>query len=253
MISASNSELKAVNNPNVFANGQSLVALRVRLRDQNNDPITAPREVQLIADSTDVVFTQPPATNENGEAYGYVASQTPGSVVIHATVSPVGDEGVTLLNDGVTVFFYTPETGTVSTPPATERRIHLTWSVSRYLVNNMDGVRVRIEAGEANLMPTAVFAYQLQPMKPEQFEPVAAFDHVCSAVDLEEYPETTPLENVRPEWFRLDYVDVLLRTRDEAKDFIDSVVADVRMLKDALDITETLDLTGSLWIGEQPE
>ena len=253
MISASNSKLKAVNNPNAFANGQSLVALRVTLRDQNNALITAPRVVQLVADSENVVFTQPPETNEEGVTYGYVASQTVGSVVVRATVAPVGDEGTTLLDDSVTVYFYALESGTLSTPPTTERRIHLTWSVSRYLVNNMDGVRVRIEANEANLMPTAVFAYLIQPMKPEQFTPVAAFDHVCSAVDLEEYPETTPLENVRPEWFRLNYVDVLLRSRDEAKDFIDSVVADVRMLKDTLDITETLDLTGSLWVGEQPE
>lgn len=253
MISATNSQLRAVTNPNVFATGQSTVAIRVRLRDQNNEPVTAARVVQLAADSPNAIIEQPAETNENGETYGYIASQTPGAVIVTATVMPVGDEGVTLLNDSVTVYFYAPSDGTKSTPPKTERRIHLTWSVSRYLVNNMDGVRVRIEATEANLMPTTVFAYQTQPMKPGEFTQVGAFDHVCSAVDLEEYPETTPLENVRPEWFRLNYVDVLLRSRDEAKDFIDSVVADVKMLKDALDITETLDLTGSLWIGSQPE
>ena len=253
MISPSNSQLKAVSNPNVFANGQSNVAIRVRLRDQNNAPVSGGRVVQLTCSREDVIITQPPETNENGEAYGYIGSQFAGSAIVSATVLPVAAEGATLLNDTVTVYFYAPDTGTISTPPATERRIHLTWSVSRYLVNNMDGVRVRIVATDSNLMPTTVFAYQIQPLAPEQTEPVAAFDHVCSAVDLEEYPETTPLENVRPAWFRLNYVDVLLRTRDEAKDFIDSVVADVRMLKDTLDITETLDLTGSLWVGEQPD
>lgn len=253
MISATNSQLKAVSNPNVFANGQSNVAIRVRLRDQNNAPVVGPRIVQLTCDRADVIITQPPETNANGEAYGYIGSQTPGAAIVSATVLPVGDEGATLLTTTVSVYFYAPDTGTISTPPTTERRIQLTWSVSRYLVNNMDGVRVRIVAAAANLMPTAVFAYLTQPLKPEQAEPVAAFDHVCSAVDLEEYPETEPLENVRPAWFRLNYVDVLLRTRDEAKDFIDSVIADVRMLKDTLDITETLDLTGSLWIGDQPD
>lgn len=252
MINTANSKLKALNNPNVFANGQSNVAIQVTLRDDANALITAPRVVELVPDDASLIITQFAETNEKGEAIAYVGSTTVGTFTVRAVVMPTGLEGALFLDDIVTVSFYAPETGTVSTPAETERRVRLIWSVSRYLVNNMDGVRVRIEATAANLMPTKIFAYQTLPLAPGAAEAVAAFDHVCSAVDLEEYPEDAPLENARPEWFRLNYVDVLLRTRDEAKDFIDGVVADIRMLKDALDITETLTLTGDLWIGKQP-
>ena len=91
------------------------------------------------------------------------------------------------------------------------------------------------------------------PVKPGETESVGAFDHVCSSVDLEEYPEDVPGTNNRPAWFRLNYVDVLLRSREEVREFINSVIEDVNTLKNTLDIAEELLPAGDLWIGTEPD
>ena len=137
----------------------------------------------------------------------------------------------------------------------TNRRIKLTWQVSRYYASTTDGngIRVRITASDANLMPTKIFAYLMLPMRPGADERVGAFDHVCSAVDIEEYPEDEPLNHVRPAWFRLDYVDVLLRSREEVEDFIRDVADDVAALKTTLDVSDDLLPGGSAWIGTPPD
>jgi hypothetical protein len=71
-------------------------------------------------------------------------------------------------------------------------------------------------------------------------------------VDLEEYPEDDPIPNVRPAWFRLPYVDVLLRSREEVDAFIRDVTADVNALKDTLDVSDNLLPGGMTWIGNPP-
>jgi hypothetical protein len=111
---------------------------------------------------------------------------------------------------------------------------------------------VRITASDAVDMPTKIFAYQMLPLKPGAEERVGAFDHVCSPTDLEEYPEDDPLPNYRPAWFRLNYVDVLLRSRAEVKAFIEDVAEDVQRLKTTLDIADTLLPGGQTWIGTPP-
>jgi len=134
-----------------------------------------------------------------------------------------------------------------------ERRIKLTWQVSRYYASSTDGIRVRITASNANLMPSKIFAYQMMPIGPADVERVGMFDHVCSPSDLEEYPEDEPTTTLRPAWFRLDYVDVLLRSRTEVDAFIRDVTDDVRGLKEVLDVADNLQPSGTLWIGNPPE
>lgn len=134
-----------------------------------------------------------------------------------------------------------------------ERRIKLTWQVSRYYASSTDGIRVRITASNANLMPSKIFAYQMMPIGPADAERVGMFDHVCSPSDLEEYPEDEPTTTLRPAWFRLDYVDVLLRSRTEVDAFIRDVTDDVRGLKEVLDVADNLQPSGTLWIGNPPE
>lgn len=141
-----------------------------------------------------------------------------------------------------------PITGT--TP--SDRRIHLTWYVSRYNFHQTDGVRVRIEATDANRMPNKVFAYQMLPLKPNETERVGAFDHVCSPVDLEEYPEDEPISTHRPAWFRLNYVDVVLRSRTEVYAFIRDVAADVYNLRETLEIMDRIVPAGEIWFGGEP-
>ena len=136
---------------------------------------------------------------------------------------------------------------------ATGRRVKLSWYVSRYNFHATDGIRVRIEATNAELMPNKIFAYLMLPLKPGENERVGAFDHVCSPTDLEEYPEDAPIPTFRPEWFRLNYVDVVLRSRTEVYTFIRDVAADVYNLREILDITDRIVPAGEIWFGGNPE
>lgn len=160
--------------------------------------------------------------------------------------------GLIELNEMLGLVFYTPVSPTPAPSPS-GRRVQMTWAVSRYDYQDVDAVRVRIEASNGNLMPEKIFAYLLLPMKPGAGEREGAFSHVCSPVDLAEYPEDEPIPGHRPEWFRLSYVDVHLRSRAEAKRFIQDVLDDVDRLKNTLDTMETLQTGGVLWIGPEPE
>jgi hypothetical protein len=161
--------------------------------------------------------------------------------------------GIIELPDTLALNFYDPAIAPAPTQPDNGRRIKLAWSVSRYRFESVDGIRVRITATDAALMPDKVFAYLLLPLKPAAHERVGAFDHVCSPTDLEEYPEDAPPPNARPEWYRLNYVDVIVRSRAEVHDFIKNVVEDVQRLKDTLDLMEDLLPGGEAWIGAPPE
>ena len=101
-------------------------------------------------------------------------------------------------------------------------------------------------------MSDKVFAYMMLPLKAGADDKAGAFDHVCSPIDLEEYPEVDPIPNSRPAWFRLNYVDVLLRSRAEVETFIRDVVEDVQRLKDTLDLMDDLLPGGNMWIGLPP-
>lgn len=257
-VSPTNSKLSFATKPHVRANNIDTVAIKVRVKDTNNAPIPS-RAVEIFTDAPGVTFTQPPPTDNLGLAIGYAKCSIVGPVVFHARVLPDVDPqlpgnsaGAVVIENTATANFYDETLEPEVPPPVTQRNIHLTWSVSRYLAYQTDGIRVRIEADDANLMPTKIFAYQMLPVKPGEEDRVGTFDHVCSPVDLEEYPEDQPLPNSRPAWFRLDYVDVLLRSRAEVKAFINSVVEDVNALKTTLDITEDLVQDGDLWIGTPP-
>jgi hypothetical protein len=168
------------------------------------------------------------------------------------TNPPSNDDDFIVLPDTINLNFYTP--AIEPPPPSTsDRVVKLTWTVSRYNFESTDGIRVRITASEPNLMSAKVFAYLMLPLKPGEEDRVGSFDHVCSPVDLEEYPEDEPLPNSRPAWFRLDYVDVLLRSRAEVEAFIRDVVEDVQRLKGTLDVMDALVAGGSVWVGTPPE
>ena len=86
-VSPENSKLLYATKPLVAADGVTAAIIKVRLRDHNNLPVPG-RLVVLQANSPDAVITQPPATDENGAALGYVRSATPGPVIISAQVPP---------------------------------------------------------------------------------------------------------------------------------------------------------------------
>lgn len=169
------------------------------------------------------------------------------------TPPPDNDDATIELPDTLDLTFYSPPIDVDPTPPSNGRRIKLTWTVSRYLAGDgTDGIRVRIEATNAALMPNKVFAYLMAPLRPGQTTGTGAFDHVCSPTDLEEYPEDEPTPNSRPAWFRLNYVDVLLRSRAEVKAFIRDVAEDVQRLKKTLDVIDVMLPGGAVWIGQAP-
>lgn len=163
------------------------------------------------------------------------------------------DDQIIELSDAINLNFYDPNIAPPGPQPDNGRRIRLTWQVSRYTIQTADGIRVRITASDAALMSDKVFAYLLLPLKAGAEEKSGAFDHVCSPTDLEEYPEDDPIPNSRPAWFRLNYVDVLLRSRAEVEAFIRDVVDDVQRLKNTLDLMDDLIPGGNVWVGSPPE
>lgn len=130
------------------------------------------------------------------------------------------------------------------------RAIKLAIGTSRWRVNILDGVRVRIQAVDSVDMPLKVFAYLTLPMDPTTGTRAAAFDHVCSPADLEDFPVDEPIPGITPEWFRLDYVDLLVRSWEEVTDIIDKVKEDVQVLRDTLATMDTLSSHESVWITE---
>jgi hypothetical protein len=132
------------------------------------------------------------------------------------------------------------------------RAIKLVWHASKYKINELDGVRVRIEAVSSFDMPTKVFAYLAQPLEAGESARSAAFNHVCSASDLEEFPEDAPLSGLQPAWFRLNYIDIVLRARAEAHIFIREVAEDVYHLKQTLDATDRIFPAGEITFGVLP-
>lgn len=133
------------------------------------------------------------------------------------------------------------------------RRIRITWAQSRYIHNRVDGIRLRVDADQAEDMPEKIFAYLTMPMRPGSGEQVGEFDHVCSPVDLEEYPEDEPIPGHEPGWFRLSYLDVLIRSPIELEAFLAQIIKDVRALKSTLDTMDTTEPVGEVWIDVEDE
>lgn len=129
------------------------------------------------------------------------------------------------------------------------RGITLKWATSPYIYQQHDGIRVRIWVSDAQEMESAVFAYRMLTVAPATGEAAGHFSHICSSVDLAEYPEGEPVAPSRPEWFRLDSVDVLLRSQEEADNFITTVREDVAKLKVTLDTMDTLEETTTATLG----
>ena len=131
----------------------------------------------------------------------------------------------------------------------TARGISLQAATSPYVVNKIDGIRLRIDVTGATNMPTKIFAYQSLPMRPSTGERAAEFDHVCSPPDLADFPEDAPIPGQRPDWFRTSFVDVFLRSEADALRMWNLVIADVSSLKLSLDTCATLQPYATIDIG----
>lgn len=134
-----------------------------------------------------------------------------------------------------------------------DRNLHVTYAVSRYVANAIDGQRVYIEVDDAENIPTKVFAYLTKPLSAVSATYRGMFSHVCSAADLEDFPEDEPLSGSVPGWFRLNYLDLVVRSAAEAQNLIELVLADLRALKRTLVIMDTLGEPEEVWIDDPPE
>jgi hypothetical protein len=121
-----------------------------------------------------------------------------------------------------------------------DHKLHAQWASSRYSVNQTDGIRVRIEIACAEGVDAEVFAYCMSNYAVLTGERAGRFSHVCSTADLAEYPIGAPIVGEIPEWFRLSYVDVFLRSPIEAAAFVEDVFSDLRMLQYSLARQDTL-------------
>lgn len=132
------------------------------------------------------------------------------------------------------------------------RRLHVTWSLSHYQENRIDGQRLRMDVDIVEDMTDKVFAYLAQTTNATTNTKHAQFDHVCSPSDLEDYPEDEPTPNHLPEWLRLSYVDLILRSRYEADQVREKILEDLRSLKHTLDTMDTISMDGDAWIDDEP-
>ena len=132
------------------------------------------------------------------------------------------------------------------------RSIKISWATSHYTYGEDDGVRVRFTATCASGVSSKIFAYRMLPKNRTGGE-VGMFSHICSPVDLEDFPEDGPNPGASPGWFRLAFVDVMVRSVTEAANFIEVVREDVRRIIATLNTMDTLFHTGTELLGPDCE
>lgn len=120
------------------------------------------------------------------------------------------------------------------------RGLTYTWKHSIYRMGCDDAIRVRLAVMTATGMPHHVFAYRMFPVNPVTAAQEGVFSHVCSPVDLAAFPVESPTPGASPAWFRLAFVDLLVRSIGEAVELIRSLDADLLTLRDTLDRNDNL-------------
>lgn len=129
------------------------------------------------------------------------------------------------------------------------RSITLSWASSHYIFGEHDGVRLRITVTCAENLDTEIFAYRMMTTDPTTGAKAAFFSHVCSPPDLVEWPKNAIDPMSSPQWLRLPYIDVLVRSVAEAEEFVRLVKEDVFRLKTTLDNMGTLTDTTTITYG----
>ena len=105
------------------------------------------------------------------------------------------------------------------------------------MAHTIDGFRFTLNVKSATQMPTKIFRYRLVPTKvqatasqpPTAIELMGAFDGVCSPADLEDFPEDWPAQNARPAWYRLDFIDLIVRSRSIADQAYAAILFEVEL------------------------
>ena len=111
---------------------------------------------------------------------------------------------------------------------------------TKYVINNVDGFRMKIDAYDANNMSGAIFRYLRTPFSAASGTYTDEFDGICSPSDLEEFPEGAPVPSSNPAWFRKDSVDLVFRSQTTANETWDKIVSDVDILVKTLDTMDVI-------------
>ena len=120
----------------------------------------------------------------------------------------------------------------------------------KFVINSVDGYRMKIVAYDANNMSSYIFRYIRGPFSQTAGAYFEEFDGVCSPADLEEFPIDTPTPSSNPAWFRKDYIDLVFRSQTTANESWDRIVKDVEVLVSSLDLMDNIVVEKIVEIGD---
>lgn len=115
--------------------------------------------------------------------------------------------------------------------------------------NRGEGFRLRIEARDAVEMPAAIFLHQQTLVDPKTGEQADEFMCVCSCFDLTIYPASTPDLTQFPQFFRKDYLDIVLPSQAISERAWRAIYDEVCVLVRSLDKLDVLSLGESIRCG----
>jgi hypothetical protein len=129
-------------------------------------------------------------------------------------------------------------------------QIDLQRDITAHTSNAVHGTRIKITVTGASGLSPKIFVYREIPLNPNDETKVAQFDHVASPSDLEDFPEDAPVSGSDPPWFRLNVVDVIVRSRTIAEEFWVALFQDVTELKNTLERLDTFDDQTTFIVGD---
>jgi hypothetical protein len=121
---------------------------------------------------------------------------------------------------------------------------------TKYVINNIDGFRMKVEALDANGMSNAIFRYLRGPLSASTGAYQDDFDGICSPSDLEEFYENAPEPGANPAWFRKTYVDLVFRSQATANEAWEMMLSDVKILVKTMDTMEVIQPEITVSIGD---
>jgi hypothetical protein len=125
---------------------------------------------------------------------------------------------------------------------------------------SVNGFRFTMIAISTTNMPTDIFRYRVVPtmtrtsidQPPTSVALTSSFNGVCSPADLEDFPVGWPGPNARPPWFRLNTIDIVMRSRMLVEDTYRAILDDIEHLVETLNIMEQQDATEIVIISPEP-
>lgn len=127
--------------------------------------------------------------------------------------------------------------------------------VTRVDYLQLGACRLRIEASDPNNTGADpyVFMHLRDTVNPDTLERVDFFEGVAGPVDMSEYPESAPSPDAEFPYFRLPYMEIDLRSPDQADQAWRDIIAAVNALLVALDKLEDLEAIDETYVGDLTE